>query len=265
MPSAIPSLNVGGVQPPYDPISSAAGSIQAVNPNELTITAGGTLQFINGPTIPATRGTSPLIINSNTSGVISPALGTATVADFQGPDGFNWTVNFDAFAGQSVFRQTRADGTAASPSAIQSNDVIGAWEMRGYNGSAYVSPSGLNGIAIENWTTAANGSEMLFNVIGQGTTTTLHPLVVTGATGAKAVQVTGGLSIDQAGTFIANGTTAVTVAATGVTANSVIIPSVHTASSPGAAPHVTSINAGTNFTIVATAGDASTYNYVIIN
>jgi hypothetical protein len=106
---------------------------------------------------------------------------------------------------------------------------------------------------------------MTFNIVTQGSTAHVNALVLTGATGVKAVQVTGGLSVDQAGTFIANGTTAVTVAATGVTAGSVIIPSVRTASSPGSAPHVTSINAGVNFTIVATTGDASTYNYVIIN
>ena len=65
------------------------------------------------------------------------------------------------------------------------------------------------------------------------------------------------------GTFTANGTTAVTVADTRVTAASAIIVTLKTASTPGAIPSIKTITAGTGFTISGTAADVSTYNYLI--
>lgn len=65
------------------------------------------------------------------------------------------------------------------------------------------------------------------------------------------------------GTFTANGTTAVTVADSRVTANSSISVTLKTASTPGAIPSIKTITAGTGFTISGTASDVSTYNYLI--
>ena len=69
----------------------------------------------------------------------------------------------------------------------------------------------------------------------------------------------------QSGTFVANGATAVTVAATGVTATSMILLSLNTVGGTvGAIPAVQTITAGTGFTVAGTASDTSTYNYLII-
>lgn len=69
----------------------------------------------------------------------------------------------------------------------------------------------------------------------------------------------------NAGTFVANGATPVTVAATEVTANSQILITLKTVGGDvGAIPHVETITPGTGFTVVGTASDASTYNYTVI-
>lgn len=70
----------------------------------------------------------------------------------------------------------------------------------------------------------------------------------------------------SSGTFTANGATAVTVANTSVTGNSVIIITLKTAGGTvGAYPAIKTITAGTGFTVAATASDTSVYNYRIIS
>lgn len=244
-----------------------AGAVSAVDPNNLTINTG-TLGIKSGPLIAAARGaTTSFRISANT--VASPAAGAASLLQLVGPDGAIPLFNFDAFGTgvDPVFRQTTARGTAAAPTAVQTNDFLGEWDVRGMlNNGAYSRGSGLNLQAIENFTSTASGTKMQFTIIGQGSTVNASPLTISGTNTGKQVQVTGGLSIDQAGTFVANGATAVTVAATGVTAASSIIISRRTAGgTPGAQPTVGTITAGVNFTTSAVAGDTSTFNYSIIN
>lgn len=67
------------------------------------------------------------------------------------------------------------------------------------------------------------------------------------------------------GTFVANGTTPVTVTDAAITTTAVVVISLNTVGGTvGAVPHVETITAGTSFTVVATASDTSTYNYRII-
>jgi hypothetical protein len=67
------------------------------------------------------------------------------------------------------------------------------------------------------------------------------------------------------GSFTLNGTTAVTVADTGVDADSIIIPCLKTvAGTVGALPVVQTKTAGTGFTILGTASDTSVYDYLRI-
>lgn len=69
-----------------------------------------------------------------------------------------------------------------------------------------------------------------------------------------------------AGTVTLNGATPQTVLTSAVTAGSIILLTLKTASgtvSPNA-PNVLTITPGTGFTVAGTAGDNSTYNYVII-
>jgi hypothetical protein len=73
-----------------------------------------------------------------------------------------------------------------------------------------------------------------------------------------------GVTIDV-GTFTANGTSAVTVADTNVTADSLIIVALKTVGGTvGAIPAVKTKTAGTGFTVAGTASDTSVYSYFII-
>jgi hypothetical protein len=68
------------------------------------------------------------------------------------------------------------------------------------------------------------------------------------------------------GTFVANGATPVVVANTNITANSVVVFGLRTVGgtvSPNG-PAMVTVTAGTGFNAAATAGDTSTYNYLII-
>lgn len=68
-----------------------------------------------------------------------------------------------------------------------------------------------------------------------------------------------------AGTFVADGATPVSVSNSAVTANSAIIFTLKTiGGTVGAYPTIQTISAASGFTVAATAGDTSTYNYRII-
>jgi len=67
------------------------------------------------------------------------------------------------------------------------------------------------------------------------------------------------------GTFVANGAVGVVVAAPTVALTSVIAISFKTlGGTQGAQPTVTALNAGVGFTVVGTALDTSTYNFVVV-
>ena len=81
------------------------------------------------------------------------------------------------------------------------------------------------------------------------------------ATGVVLKQGANGLC----GTFVCNGTTAVTISNTNVAITDAIIISLNTVGGTvGAVPHVDTITASTGFTTKGTASDTSTYNYAII-
>lgn len=71
------------------------------------------------------------------------------------------------------------------------------------------------------------------------------------------------LGIAQRGTFVATGATPVAVAFAGLKSTMVISVSLNTAGGTvGARPTIQTITPGTGFTVAATAGDTSTYNWI---
>ncbi|KPJ66527.1 MAG: hypothetical protein AMJ43_07795 [Coxiella sp. DG_40] len=71
--------------------------------------------------------------------------------------------------------------------------------------------------------------------------------------------------IAPSGTFVCNGTTAVTVANDEVKLESHILITLNTVGGTvGALPAIKTKTAGTGFTVAGTASDTSTYNYVIL-
>lgn len=68
------------------------------------------------------------------------------------------------------------------------------------------------------------------------------------------------------GTFVCNGATPVTVTEPNVNATSSIVITLKTVGgtvSPSV-PYIATITSGTGFTVTGTAGDTSTYNYLVI-
>lgn len=104
--------------------------------------------------------------------------------------------------------------------------------------------------------------------IASGQEFTSLPLMTASAPGALSVQNDGPVStgiMAGGGTVTANGVTPVPVVDARVTANSIIIFTLKTATGTvGAIPAVSSITPGTGFSIVATAADLSVYNYAIL-
>lgn len=88
----------------------------------------------------------------------------------------------------------------------------------------------------------------------------------TGAANAATARSNLGLPTGfHAGTFILNGATPVAVADANVTASSVIVITLKTVGGTvGVQPHVATITVATGFTVVGTASDTSTMNYLII-
>ena len=83
------------------------------------------------------------------------------------------------------------------------------------------------------------------------------------------VEIAGGPQRGQflvtSGTFVLNGATPVTVAQAALTANSQILISLKTVGGTvGACPNEQTVTPGTGFTVAGTAGDTSTYSYMII-
>lgn len=88
----------------------------------------------------------------------------------------------------------------------------------------------------------------------------------TGGATAAIARTNLGVPTYHFGTVTVNGVTPVSVADANVTASSVVTFSLKTVSGTvGAIPHLATVTPATGFTVVATASDASTYNYSIQN
>lgn len=71
--------------------------------------------------------------------------------------------------------------------------------------------------------------------------------------------------IRSTGTVTANGSTAVAVSDTKITANSTVIFTLKTVGgTPAGAPYLSAVTAGSGFSVKAAVGDTSVYNYQII-
>lgn len=82
----------------------------------------------------------------------------------------------------------------------------------------------------------------------------------------KTITFTKGGAAATSGTFVCNGASNVTITTTAASANMVLLIGLNTVGGTvGNTPHITTISAGSSFTVAGTAGDTSTYNWAIIN
>ena len=111
---------------------------------------------------------SKLVVSSN-SATLPPA---GSIARFAAADGVQTAVFADGFGTNPLFNVRRANGTAASPSALQANQLIGVIGASGYGTSAYVGTRARVAFwASENWTNTANGTYLTFNTTANGAAT----------------------------------------------------------------------------------------------
>ena len=128
----------------------------------ITETAGGFVGI--GTTTPGSK----LVVSANSS-TLPPASGVARFAD---ADGGQTAVFADAFGNNAIFNVRRANGTAASPSALQANQLLGVIGASGYGASAYMGTRARVAFwASEMWTNTANGTYLTFNTTANGAAT----------------------------------------------------------------------------------------------
>lgn len=110
----------------------------------------------------------------NLNGSAAPTAATGVILQLVGANSASNIVENDTFAGAPIYTGRRADGTAASPTTVQSGDVLANFGARPFDGSAYASAStgSIQPMASENFTTGAHGTDIVLNCTAITTTTT---------------------------------------------------------------------------------------------
>jgi hypothetical protein len=163
------STDTGGVTWRTQSLGNVAGrvgnfSLVQVGLNTAIEVQKTTLNIGIGTTSPDSK----LVVSSNSS-TLPPATGTARFAD---ANGVQTTVFADSFATNPAFLVRRANGTAANPSAVQANELLGVIGASGYGTSAYSATRARVGFwASEIWTNSANGTYLTFNTTANGAAT----------------------------------------------------------------------------------------------
>ena len=107
-----------------------------------------------------------LVVSANSATTLPASPGIIQVF---GANGAQPIAAIDGFAATPVYLLRRANNTAASPSAVQANDLMGAFGVAGYGSTAYQGTRARVGFfASENWTNSANGTYMVFNTTANG-------------------------------------------------------------------------------------------------
>ena len=127
-----------------------------------------------------TAPTSLLTVGGQTTSVA--AQSSDVVAQFYNGNANNTRLQMDAFAGNNNLTMRRANNTAASPSALAANDLIGLVAWIGYGASAYsTARATISGYAGENWSATAQGTYLVFSTTANTGTTLAEKARITGA------------------------------------------------------------------------------------
>jgi len=198
------NLNVAGNLRTYTSSGNVAFSALNTGFVELTV-----------PTVPANTAGALNIVGS-AGGAYQPVYNAGSMFHITGNDGQSARVTVDTFGTnvQSAFVQRLARGTAASPTAIQSGDILARITGSGYGTSGYVLAAGNIGtlgidfVAMENYATANAGSalKMYTSPIGSVTKTLSANVTANVTTFPAVVSVTGNV-LTSAGNVLINGGT----------------------------------------------------------
>ena len=150
-------------------MSTISASTTTTTAFKVTSDTTGTLVLQTGST-PTTAMT--LDASGNLGIGTSSPTGIIEMATNASSDAFLTSYNSVGAATSAAYTVRRARGTAASPSAVLSTDVLGGLYSRGYKATAF---SGNVGVirfeAAENWTDTANGTYITFAATPIGSTT----------------------------------------------------------------------------------------------
>lgn len=228
VPSAVPGVggvgfsgvpSVGNVPIATGPTAAAWGPLACGNLSNGSAgcstpvgTSGAVLPLLNG------ANTWSALQKFNLNGASLPGPQTGAVLQIGNANGVIARIEIDAFAQSAHFSGVRADGTAASPTTLQSNNEIVSLNAFGYNGSAYVGPfGGFRCLTAQNWTPSASGTYCEVAVTANGGTTyaesvrfendggvTIPGIVAGGSQGPGTVNISGNLYLGgvRAGTTI---------------------------------------------------------------
>lgn len=118
-------------------------------------------------------------VNLNTT---LPALTTAgSSLQIDGADGAVTVLGINSYAQLSSLTLTRADTSAAAPSAVQSGENLGQITWRSYYGAAYsLQRAAVAVVAAENWSASANGTTLNISTTKPTTSTTSTTLSLDG-------------------------------------------------------------------------------------
>ena len=183
------NINIGGNLKTYTSTGNVA--FQALD--------NGFVQF-NAPAVTANTAGALNIVGS-TSGAYQPIYSAGGMLHITGNDGQSSRMSNDSFGtgASSVLVQRSARGTAASPTASQSGDILARITGTGYGTTGYplaagnIGTLGIDFVALETYTDAAAGSAMKFYTSPIGSVTkTLSANVTANVTTFPAVMsVTG--------------------------------------------------------------------------
>jgi hypothetical protein len=237
---------------PYLTISTLDGHLY-------TITGVGTVITNNASPTFGTTVVNGKILSTATTAITTPLAQVHTVNTNQLSTEVSFLAENYGVTNIPSFVGRRARGTAASPTAVQTDDVLSAFTGRGYGTTAFsaLSKGSVTVRAGQNWTDANQGTYIQFMTtsnsttsirevariddvgrLGIGTTTPASPLDVVGAANVSGTVTSGGLTVNGNSTLGQNsGSTISLVGSTVNIANGVnfgagqlIIPSSGTVS-----------------------------------
>ncbi len=175
---------------------------------EPAIAAGTTGQFLRGDKAWSSTLTSSLSINGNASapGLIPGLFGLYMAAADAAP----CYSQADAFAQSAGFVFRRSNGTAAAPTALIANELIGQLQARGHDGTAW-SANECAAVWLETdgaWSSSSHPAKVSLVTTASGSTSPSARLIVRGSgdvtPGTNNVQALGSASIRWSNLFATN-------------------------------------------------------------
>lgn len=118
------------------------------------------------------------IVSANSSPLPSPITGTGL--QIGGANGANSVITINSFGGVPILRATRADTSAANPSALQSGESILGIQGSGFGSTVYGSTAtaSINFITTQIWTDANQGTQLTLRTTPNNSTASAIAITV---------------------------------------------------------------------------------------